>query len=68
MFGAMIRAAERWRPIKIGAFAQRQTEAFGKELDHEYEAQTCLSKQSSEDANADKLFSSFSDLIPICVA
>jgi transposase-like protein len=58
MFGAMIRAAERWRPIKITAFEQRQMEAVRRELDQEYEAQTGLAKQTSKDITADNLSSS----------
>jgi transposase-like protein len=38
MFGAMIRAAERWRAIKITTFERRQLDALRKELDHDYEA------------------------------
>jgi len=58
MFGVMIRAAERWRPIKITAFEQRQMEAVKIELDQEYEAQTGLAKQTSKDITADNLSSS----------
>jgi putative transposase len=38
MFGALIRAAERWRAIKITEFEHRQITAVRKELDQEYEA------------------------------
>jgi len=38
MFGAMIRAAERWRAVKITDFERRQINAVRKELDQEYEA------------------------------
>ena len=37
MFGALIRAAERWRSVKITEFERRQTAAARKELDQEYE-------------------------------
>ncbi len=57
MFGAMIRAAERWRPIKITLFERRQMEATRKELDQEYEAQNGLAKQTSKEAAADNLSS-----------
>ena len=57
MFAAMTRAAERWRPVKITAFEQRQMEAVRRELDHEYEAQTGLAKQASKEKPADKLSS-----------
>ena len=42
MFGAMIRAAERWRAIKITTFERRQLDALRKELDHDYEAENGL--------------------------
>ncbi len=58
MFAAMTRAAERWRPIRITAFEQRQMEAVRKDLDHQYEAQNGLAKQSSKEATPDKLPSS----------
>ena len=58
MFGAMIRAAERWRPIKITLFERRQMEATRKELDQEYEAQNGLAKQSSKETVPEKLPSS----------
>ena len=49
MFGAMIRAAERWRAIKVTDFERRQMKALRAELDQEYEAQTGLAKQASKD-------------------
>jgi hypothetical protein len=39
MFGALIRAAERWKSIKVAEFERRQLSAVKKELDQEYEAQ-----------------------------
>ena len=57
MFGAMIRAAERWRPIRITTFEKHQMEAIRTELDQEYEAQIGLAKQTSKDKTADKLSS-----------
>ena len=36
MFGAMIRAAERWRAIKFTDFERRQIAAVRQELDAEY--------------------------------
>ena len=57
MFGAMVGAAERWRPIKITAFEQRQMEATRKELDQEYEAHNGLAKQTSKEATANSLSS-----------
>jgi transposase-like protein len=38
MFGAMIRAAERWRAIKVTDFERRQMAAVREELDQEYDA------------------------------
>ena len=58
MFGAMIRAAERWRAIKLTDFERRQMAALRKELDHEYAAQSGLAKQPSKGLTADKLSSS----------
>ena len=50
MFGALIRAAERWRSIKVTEFERRQLAAVRKELDQEYEAQVGLTTQLSKDA------------------
>lgn len=51
MFGAMIRAAERWRAVKVTEFERRQLAAVRQDLDQEYEAGTGLkAKPSSEDA------------------
>jgi transposase-like protein len=47
MFGAMIRAAERWRAIKVTDFERRQMAAVRQELDQEYEAATSTSAASS---------------------
>jgi len=44
MFSAMIRAAERWRAIKVTDFERRQMKAVSEELDREYEAQIGLNK------------------------
>jgi hypothetical protein len=38
MFGAVIRAGERWRAIKITDFERRQMAPVRQELDQEYEA------------------------------
>jgi putative transposase len=37
MYGAMIRAAERWRGLPVTAFERRQLEALKAELDAEYQ-------------------------------
>ena len=57
MFGALIRAAERWRSIKITDFERRQMTAVRKELDHEYEAQVGLKTQLSKDVAPMKISS-----------
>lgn len=40
MLGAMIRAAGRWRAIKVTDFERRQMATVRQELDQEYEAAT----------------------------
>ena len=57
MLGAMIRAAERWRAIKVAPFEHRQMDALREELDQEYKAQTGRAKQTSDEAPATKLSS-----------
>ncbi len=57
MFGAMIRAAERWRSIKVTDFERRQMAAVRTELDHEYQAQAGLEAKPSQEANQTKLSS-----------
>ena len=57
MFGAMIRAAERWRAIRITDFERRQMKAVRQELDHEYEARNDLTSKPSADANQTKFSS-----------
>ena len=42
MFGALIRAAERWRSVKVTEFERRQMAAVRNELDQEYEAMVGL--------------------------
>jgi hypothetical protein len=48
MFGALIRAAERWRSVKVTEFERRQIAAVRKELDDEYEAAVGLNVQPSK--------------------
>ena len=57
MFGALIRAAERWCSIKVTDFEHRQITAVRKELDQEYEAQVGLKTQFSKDAAPVKISS-----------
>jgi putative transposase len=58
MFGAMIRAAERWRAIRVTTFERRQMAAIREELDQEYEACNGLASKPSADARHAKLSSS----------
>jgi putative transposase len=58
MFGAMIRAAERWRAIKVTDFERRQMAAIRQELDQEYEAQNGLAANLSAKERRNKLSSS----------
>ena len=57
MFGAMIRAAERWRAIRITDFERRQMAAIREELDQEYEARNGLTSNPSANARHGKLSS-----------
>lgn len=57
MFGAMTRAAERWKPIKITDFERRQLAALRHELDQEYKARNGLASKPSAGANPAKLSS-----------
>jgi putative transposase len=47
MFGALIRAAERWRGLRFTEFELRQIAAVRKELDQEYEASITPPARSS---------------------
>ena len=47
MFGAMIRAAERWRAVRITDFERRQMTAVRQELDQEYEARNGLDTKAA---------------------
>src|SRR5499427_4659374 len=58
MFGALIRAAERWRSVKVTEFERRQLAAARKELDQEYEAASGLKAKPSKDEAQIKLSSS----------
>ncbi len=48
MFGALIRAAERWRGLQFTEFELRQIAAVRKEPDQEYEASITPLAGSSE--------------------
>jgi putative transposase len=58
MFGAMIRAAERWRAIRITDFERRQMAALRQELDQEYEARNGLEKKAAAKETRQNLSSS----------
>ncbi|MCH5376448.1 MAG: IS256 family transposase [Planctomycetes bacterium] len=54
MFGAMIRAADRWRAIRITAFERRQLQAIRAELDRDYQTENGLdSPRSANDPQAE---------------
>jgi putative transposase len=55
MFGAMTRAAERWRSIRITEFERRQMAALRQELDQDYEATIDLDQTRSKPASATKI-------------
>ena len=58
MFGAMIRAAHRWRAIKFTDFELRQIAAAREDLDREYQAQTNAPTHTSATQNPSRLSSS----------
>jgi putative transposase len=58
MFGAMIRAAERWRAIRITDFERRQMVAVRQELDQEYEARNGLENKAPAKETRQNLSSS----------
>jgi putative transposase len=58
MFGALVRAAERWRSIKVTELERRQLTAVKKDLDQEYEAQIGLVAKPSKAAAPSQISSS----------
>jgi hypothetical protein len=62
MFGALIRAAERWPSIKITEFERRQLTAARKELDQEYETRIGLKRKTLKRYDLGKNFQHSSDL------
>jgi hypothetical protein len=48
MFGALVRAAERWRGLRFTEFELRQIGAVRADLDAEYEASITRSDRSSQ--------------------
>ena len=59
MFGAMIRAAERWRAIKVSDLERRQMRAVREDLDQEYEAPDGLNPTASASASPSILSSRY---------
>jgi hypothetical protein len=57
-FGALIRAAEGWRSVKVSEFERPQLATVRKELDQEYEALAELDAKPSKDGNPTRKFSS----------
>jgi putative transposase len=59
MFGAMTRAAERWRAIRFTDFERRQIAAVRKDLDAEYTAADTTPSASQQARPASEISSSF---------
>ena len=57
MFSAMIRAAERWRNIRITDIERRQLRAIRHELDELYEVENGFAKPASTDASQTEISS-----------
>jgi putative transposase len=58
MFGAMTRAADRWRAIKFTDFERRQIAAVRQDLDQEYQVQITAPNRSSAAQNPARFSSS----------
>jgi putative transposase len=58
MFGAMTRAADRWRAIKFTDFERRQIATVRQELDQEYQNQITTPAAPSAPASAPRFSSS----------
>lgn len=58
MFGAMTRAAERWRRVRFTEFERRQIDAVREELDAEYKAADITSHASQQARSATEISSS----------
>ena len=57
MLGAMIRAAERWRALKVTDLERRQMRAPREEIDHEYQTPDGLNPTASANASPSRLSS-----------
>ena len=58
MFGAMTRAAERWRAIRFTEFERRQIDAVRQELNTDYETENTTSKAAQHQRPASEISSS----------
>ena len=57
MFGAMTRAAERWRSIRFTEFERRQNDAVRKELSKEYKTADTTSSTAHQAQPATRISS-----------
>ena len=57
MFGALVRAAERWHNIKATEFERRQMQAVRQELSELYEVDNGLTKPTSKEETHTKISS-----------
>jgi putative transposase len=57
MFGALVRAADRWKSVKVTEFERRQLSTLKTELDQEYEVQVDLNRKPSKAAAQTKISS-----------
>jgi hypothetical protein len=64
MFGAMTRAAERWRRVRFTEFERRQIEAVTQELDAEHEAANTIRHAPQQGLHRHRRPPHFSDSTP----
>jgi transposase-like protein len=57
MFGAMIRASERWRRIRLTDFERRQMQTVREQLNADYETETGLGKARSDEDDPSEISS-----------
>ena len=65
MCGALIRAAERWKSIKVTEFERRQLPAVKKELDQEYAGPNGILSKFFKGCSPHQNIQQFSDLTPM---
>jgi putative transposase len=58
MYAALIRAAERWRGIRVTEFERRQLKAIGEELDNNFTARNAPATKATVTASPTRLSSS----------